>query len=47
MLKVYDAAKINKVKKEQMFPMMRGCLINMHPDEDVDESVKVNSLVQI
>jgi hypothetical protein len=32
----------NKLKKEQIFPNMRGCLIKMHADEDPDEATKVS-----
>jgi len=32
----------NKLKKEQIFPMMRGCLIKMQADEDPDEALKVS-----
>lgn len=32
----------NKLKKEQIFPMMRGCLIKLQTDEDPDDGVKVN-----
>ncbi|KAK0073286.1 hypothetical protein PV325_009978 [Microctonus aethiopoides] len=40
---VYDLMMNGKIKKEQVFPSMRGCLINMGnmgPDEDLDETVK-------
>jgi len=32
----------NKLKKEQIFPQMRGCLIKLHADEDPDEAIKVS-----
>ncbi|XP_015188780.1 PREDICTED: EF-hand calcium-binding domain-containing protein 1-like [Polistes dominula] len=38
--KVYDLLKTNRLKKEQMFPLMRGCLIAYSPDEDPDDGVK-------
>ncbi|XP_043463770.1 EF-hand calcium-binding domain-containing protein 1-like [Leptopilina heterotoma] len=38
--KVYDLMKTDSLKKEQIFPMMRGCLIMPKPDEDPDEMVK-------
>ncbi|XP_012282443.1 EF-hand calcium-binding domain-containing protein 1 [Orussus abietinus] len=38
--KVYDLMKTNKLRKEQIFPMMRGCLIKQQPDEDPDEGTK-------
>ncbi|KAI4483756.1 hypothetical protein M0804_008016 [Polistes exclamans] len=38
--KVYDLLKKNRLKKEQIFPMMRGCLIAYSPDEDPDDGVK-------
>ncbi|XP_033220125.1 EF-hand calcium-binding domain-containing protein 1-like [Belonocnema kinseyi] len=38
--KVYDFMKVNRLKKEQIFPMMRGCLIMPHREEDSDEMVK-------
>lgn len=41
--KVYDLMRTNKIRKEQIFPMMRGCLIRQQPDEDPDEGVKVKT----
>lgn len=44
---VYDLMMNGKIKKEQVFPSMKGCLINMGnmgPDEDLDETVKVKSI---
>ena len=41
--KVYDLMRTNKIRKEQIFPMMRGCLIRQQPDEDPDEGVKVGN----
>ncbi|KAI4499697.1 hypothetical protein M0802_005267 [Mischocyttarus mexicanus] len=38
--KVYDLLKTNRLKKEQIFPMMRGCLIAHSSDEDPDDGVK-------
>ncbi|XP_046833010.1 EF-hand calcium-binding domain-containing protein 1-like [Vespa crabro] len=38
--KVYDLLRTNRLRKEQMFPMMRGCLIAHLPDEDPDDGVK-------
>ncbi|KAK2575993.1 hypothetical protein KPH14_007352 [Odynerus spinipes] len=38
--KVYDLLRTNRLRKEQIFPMMRGCLIAHSSDEDPDESVK-------
>lgn len=32
----------NKLKKEHIFPSMRGCLIKLQTDEDPEESEKVN-----
>lgn len=40
-MKVYDFFHTNKLKKEQVFPSMRGCLIKLQTDEDPDEGVKV------
>ncbi|KAG7211056.1 hypothetical protein KM043_016417 [Ampulex compressa] len=37
---VYDFMRTHKLKKEQVFPMMRGCLIKQQTDEDPDEGVK-------
>ncbi|XP_014211524.1 EF-hand calcium-binding domain-containing protein 1-like [Copidosoma floridanum] len=38
--KVYDLMKSNKLSKEQIFPMMRGCLIKLQPEEDPDDVEK-------
>ncbi|XP_015605116.1 EF-hand calcium-binding domain-containing protein 1-like [Cephus cinctus] len=38
--RVYDLMKNNRIRKEQIFPIMRGCLIKQQPDEDPDEGVK-------
>ncbi|XP_043270398.1 EF-hand calcium-binding domain-containing protein 1-like [Venturia canescens] len=38
--KVYDLMRTNKIGKEQIFPMMRGCLIKVQADEDPEEGVK-------
>ncbi|KZC14067.1 EF-hand calcium-binding domain-containing protein 1 [Dufourea novaeangliae] len=38
--KVYDNLKTNKLKREQIFPTMRGCLIQLQNDENPDEAVK-------
>lgn len=38
--KVYDLLKTNRLRKEQIFPMMRGCLIGHSSDEDPDDAVK-------
>ncbi|XP_011314723.1 EF-hand calcium-binding domain-containing protein 1 isoform X2 [Fopius arisanus] len=37
---VYDQMRTNRIKKEQVFPMMRGCLIKLESEEDPDESVR-------
>ncbi|XP_044005971.1 EF-hand calcium-binding domain-containing protein 1-like, partial [Aphidius gifuensis] len=37
---VYDLVRTNKIKREQIFPMLRGCLINLGPDEDPDDAVR-------
>ncbi|KAG5307075.1 EFCB1 protein, partial [Acromyrmex insinuator] len=37
---IYDFMHTNKLKKEQIFPTMRGCLIKLQTDEDPDEAVK-------
>lgn len=39
---VYDLMKTNKLTKEQIFPMLRGCFIKLQPEEDADETVKVH-----
>ncbi|EGI63582.1 EF-hand calcium-binding domain-containing protein 1 [Acromyrmex echinatior] len=39
-LQIYDFMHTNKLKKEQIFPTMRGCLIKLQTDEDPDEAVK-------
>jgi len=41
-MQIYDFMHTNKLKKEQIFPSMRGCLIKLQTDEDPDEAVKVN-----
>ncbi|KAL2750841.1 calaxin-like [Vespula maculifrons] len=38
--KVYDFLRTNRLKKEHIFPIMRGCLIAHLPDEDPDDGVK-------
>ncbi|XP_076643413.1 calaxin [Halictus rubicundus] len=38
--KVYDNLKTNKLKRDQIFPIMRGCLIKLQNDENPDEAVK-------
>ncbi|XP_031836019.1 calaxin [Nomia melanderi] len=38
--KVYDHLKTNRLKREQIFPIMRGCLIKLQNDENPDEAVK-------
>ncbi|XP_012223205.2 calaxin-like [Linepithema humile] len=45
---VYDFFRTNKLKKEQVFPSMRGCLIKLQTDEDPDEGVKdlIDSLLK-
>ncbi|XP_011148874.1 EF-hand calcium-binding domain-containing protein 1 [Harpegnathos saltator] len=37
---IYDFMHTNKLKKEHIFPSMRGCLIKLQTDEDSDESMK-------
>ncbi|XP_063989819.1 calaxin-like isoform X2 [Diachasmimorpha longicaudata] len=37
---VYDQMRTNKIKKEQIFPMMRGCLIKLEGEGDLDEAVR-------
>ncbi|KAG5329568.1 EFCB1 protein, partial [Acromyrmex charruanus] len=37
---IYDFMHTNKLKKEQIFPTMRGFLIKLQTDEDPDEAVK-------
>ncbi|XP_076241776.1 calaxin [Calliopsis andreniformis] len=37
---VYDNLRTNKLKRENIFPIMRGCLIKLQNDENPDESVK-------
>ncbi|KOX70652.1 EF-hand calcium-binding domain-containing protein 1 [Melipona quadrifasciata] len=37
---VYDSMRTHKLKKEHIFPMMRGCLIKLQNDENPDEAVK-------
>ncbi|EFN78274.1 EF-hand calcium-binding domain-containing protein 1 [Harpegnathos saltator] len=39
-LQIYDFMHTNKLKKEHIFPSMRGCLIKLQTDEDSDESMK-------
>ncbi|CAD1478826.1 unnamed protein product [Heterotrigona itama] len=39
-LQVYDSMRTHKLKKEHIFPMMRGCLIKLQNDENPDEAVK-------
>ncbi|XP_018053665.1 PREDICTED: EF-hand calcium-binding domain-containing protein 1-like [Atta colombica] len=39
-LQIYDFMHTNKIKKEQVFPSMRGCLIKLETDEDPDDAVK-------
>ncbi|XP_011632667.1 EF-hand calcium-binding domain-containing protein 1-like [Pogonomyrmex barbatus] len=45
---IYDFMHTNKLKKEQIFPTMRGCLIKLQTDEDPDEAVKdlIDSLLK-
>ncbi|XP_036141423.1 EF-hand calcium-binding domain-containing protein 1-like [Monomorium pharaonis] len=45
---IYDFMHTNKLKKEQVFPSMRGCLIKLQMDEDPDEAVKdlIDSLLK-
>ncbi|KAL6435489.1 hypothetical protein ACFW04_005454 [Cataglyphis niger] len=45
---VYDFWHTNKLKKEQIFPSMRGCLIKLQTDEDPDDAVKdlIDSLMK-
>lgn len=43
-MQIYDFMHTNKLKKEQVFPSMRGCLIKLPTDEDPDDAVKVNQL---
>ncbi|EZA46591.1 hypothetical protein DMN91_012477 [Ooceraea biroi] len=45
---IYDFMHTNKLKKEQIFPSMRGCLIKLQTDEDPDEAVKdlIDSLLK-
>ncbi|XP_046474936.2 calaxin [Neodiprion pinetum] len=38
--KVYDFMRTKKIRKESIFPMMRGCLIKQQADDDPDEGVK-------
>ena len=38
--------RTNKLTKEQIFPMLRGCLIKLQPEEDADETVKVRYALQ-
>ncbi|KAJ8676170.1 hypothetical protein QAD02_011956 [Eretmocerus hayati] len=47
--KVYDFMRGNKLTKEQIFPMLRGCLIRLQPEEDADETVKdmIDLLVKV
>lgn len=37
--------RTNQIGKEQIFPMMRGCLIKQQADEDPDEGVKVEMAI--
>ncbi|XP_029160738.1 EF-hand calcium-binding domain-containing protein 1-like [Nylanderia fulva] len=45
---IYDFWHTNKLKKEQIFPYMRGCLIKLQTDDDPDEGVKdlIDSLMK-
>ncbi|KYN08806.1 EF-hand calcium-binding domain-containing protein 1 [Cyphomyrmex costatus] len=45
---IYDFMHTNKLKKEQIFLSMRGCLIKLQTDEDPDEAVKdlIDSLLK-
>ncbi|XP_070168056.1 calaxin [Polyergus mexicanus] len=45
---IYDFWHTNKLKKEQIFPSMRGCLIKLQTDEDADDGVKdlIDSLMK-
>ncbi|KAG6799770.1 EF-hand calcium-binding domain-containing protein 1 [Apis mellifera caucasica] len=36
----YDHLRTHKLKKEHIFPMMRGCLIKLQNDENPDEALK-------
>ncbi|TGZ51385.1 EF-hand calcium-binding domain-containing protein 1 [Temnothorax longispinosus] len=47
-LQIYDFMHTNKLKKEQIFPSMRGCLIKLQTDEDPDDAVKdlIDSLLK-
>nr|XP_012140458.1 PREDICTED: EF-hand calcium-binding domain-containing protein 1-like [Megachile rotundata] len=38
--RTYDYMGTQKLKKDQIFPMMRGCLIKLQNDENPDEAVK-------
>ncbi|KAL7300722.1 hypothetical protein TKK_0006701 [Trichogramma kaykai] len=38
--KIYDLMRSNKITKEQMFPMLRGCMIKLPPEDDADETVR-------
>ncbi|XP_043597277.1 EF-hand calcium-binding domain-containing protein 1-like [Bombus pyrosoma] len=38
--RVYDNMRTHKLKKEHIFPMMRGCLIKLQNDENPEEAVK-------
>ncbi|OAD59757.1 EF-hand calcium-binding domain-containing protein 1 [Eufriesea mexicana] len=37
---VYDSMSTHRLKKEQIFPIMRGCLIKLQNDENPEEAVK-------
>ncbi|KAL0120910.1 hypothetical protein PUN28_008540 [Cardiocondyla obscurior] len=45
---IYDFMHTNKLKKEQLFISMRGCLIKLQTDEDPDDAVKdlIDSLLK-
>ncbi|XP_076755495.1 calaxin isoform X1 [Xylocopa sonorina] len=37
---VYDVMRTHRLKREHIFPIMRGCLIKLQNDENPDEAVK-------
>ncbi|CAL7950375.1 unnamed protein product [Xylocopa violacea] len=39
-LQVYDIMRTHRLKREHIFPIMRGCLIKLQNDENPDEAVK-------
>ncbi|XP_076755504.1 calaxin isoform X2 [Xylocopa sonorina] len=39
-LQVYDVMRTHRLKREHIFPIMRGCLIKLQNDENPDEAVK-------